>query len=482
MNEQHEISEKEINLIDLLFYCLEKWRWIVIAMLILGLLAGGYKYQATVRDNQSKQKTAVKEEEDAEIEEKDINEQSVESYKQALKGCESDVEKQKEYLDNSVVMQIDSRHAATGTLSYYIDGGEHLDSLIAAYRAYITDGRMAEALYEKKDDVPVADLRYLISFTNGEREAYRLDNNQVLRPEELIFQIRIEMPDEKLCEKYLEASEELIKSYSSQLQKSVAKHSLKLLASVQSELMDYELQNYQTTVWNTYVETVRKLQTLQTELDTVESLTEETAETSESSEVVLANPITSAVKYLVVGVVGGAFLICFAVMLQYIMSGRLQDTREFTREFGMPMLGLIKDSGSKKRRFGFIDLWIFRLEEGAYARLGSEEQIKLTAANIHTSIAKEIGKKEIKKIMIAGTVEEKEAASLYSRLTEDMQEISWSPYMQIVFRADALEELENYDGIIFIEKRRVSDARFILKERKLALDRDVKVLGTVVMC
>ena len=51
MNEYQETYEKEISLMDLMFYCLKKWRWIVASMLILAVLAGGYKYQATVKGN-----------------------------------------------------------------------------------------------------------------------------------------------------------------------------------------------------------------------------------------------------------------------------------------------------------------------------------------------------------------------------------------------------------------------------------------------
>ena len=42
MNEYQESYEKEISLTELLFFCLKKWRWIVAAMLIVGVLAGAY--------------------------------------------------------------------------------------------------------------------------------------------------------------------------------------------------------------------------------------------------------------------------------------------------------------------------------------------------------------------------------------------------------------------------------------------------------
>ena len=48
MEEYQEVSE--IDLKDLMFYCLKRWRCIVICMVLFAVLAGVYKYQATVEE------------------------------------------------------------------------------------------------------------------------------------------------------------------------------------------------------------------------------------------------------------------------------------------------------------------------------------------------------------------------------------------------------------------------------------------------
>ena len=50
----------EINLIDLMFYCLKKWRWIVVCMMMFAIAAGAYKYQTTITDNQIKKEEQLK--------------------------------------------------------------------------------------------------------------------------------------------------------------------------------------------------------------------------------------------------------------------------------------------------------------------------------------------------------------------------------------------------------------------------------------
>ncbi len=53
--------------------------------------------------------------------------------------------------------------------------------------------------------------------------------------------------------------------------------------------------------------------------------------------------------------------------------------------------------------------------------------------------------------------------------------------MQIVYQSSALKELENYDGVLFLEKKGASSASMILQERKSASDRNVTVLGAIVL-
>ena len=101
---------------------------------------------------------------------------------------------------------------------------------------------------------------------------------------------------------------------------------------------------------------------------------------------------------------------------------------------------------------------------------------------MQAAIRKMPGKRDKKKIMLAGTVAREDAAGLCEKLTAQIPEVSWSSYVQIVFQADAIRELEDYDGILFVEKRGISDSRFIVKERKMAAERGVEVLGSVIWC
>ena len=87
-------------------------------------------------------------------------------------------------------------------------------------------------------------------------------------------------------------------------------------------------------------------------------------------------------KYAIVGLVLGAFLAAFVLVVIFLMSGRLESTDGFREEYGMPLLGQVTKQDGKKRIFGLIDKWLVRLQEGAYADITYEEQVKIAAANL----------------------------------------------------------------------------------------------------
>lgn len=498
MNEYQETYEKEISLVELMFYCLKKWRWIVISMLIVAVAAGGYKYMSTVKGNQLRQQEALLEKENEEEEPKEegpVKNPNVAYYEQIIANSEQELEKQDAFLKDSVIMQLDAHHLQTATLSFYLNvedeqGANALENLVSAYESYVRDGRLAEQLYGIDAGISRAELQYLLSFDCDGKDKYRSTSTtnfqaeqgggilevQVAMPEQVIFQVQAAGSSEDVCKEYLSQIEKAVKAYSSQLQKEIAGHSVELLASVQSEKASDNLQKYQTDTLASYTTLLTNLQTLKKGLQTV--LDEEGEMITVEEEVVLANPVSAGVKFAIVGLVLGAFLAAFLLILIYLMSGKLQSTEAFREEFGMQLLGEVKAPAGKKKIFGFIDTWLYHLEEGAYANISRDEQMRIAAASLKGAAAQKEG---LKKIMLTGTIAKEDVAEFCNCLKEHMREVTFSDYRQIVFDAAALEELDGYDAVVFLERKGVSYSKLVKKERELAAGREIPVLGTVVV-
>lgn len=496
MNEYQEPYEKEISLTELLLFCLKKWRLIVIAMLVTAAAAGVYKYSSTVRSNQQKreaQALAEKENSSEQGKEEVISNPNIEYYNLAIDNAQQELDKLKEYMDSSVIMQLESYHLDTGTLSFYINTEDITEvdksSLIAAYESFVKDGRLARTLLKVDDSIAESELQYLISF-EGKSLPYMEENYELSggngssmiqvsgigQGKQNVFSIQITAKDAESCKAYTEAAKEAITAYAAELQSQIREHELQLLSEAQTERIDQSIQSYQNGILSSYTSAFAQLKSLQAELKTVRAEEGETIVVGEA--VTYDNPVSSAVKFAVVGLVLGAFLAAFVLVVIYLMSGKLQSTDGFREEFGMPLLSQITKRTGKKRAFGFVDGWITRIEEGAYADITYEEQLKIAAANLKAAAAKEEG---LKKIMLAGTIAKDEAEAFREEFAKELPGIALSSYERIVFQASALEQLDQYDGVIFLEKKGESYTKLIKKEYSLVTARDIKVLGAVVL-
>ena len=280
MNEYQESYEKEISLTELLFYCLKKWRWIVAAMLIVGALAGAYKYRSTVQSNQAKKEAQALAEEDGEKREAEIiSNPNIEYYNLAIDNLEREMEGLKSYIDSSVIMQLDPYHLATGNLSFYIDSGEAgetiRNSLISAYEDFVEDGRLAAAMLGGDAAVTESELQYLISFESEDlpvvEDNYELSDGtssaqiqitDIGRSKPNVFQIRITADSEENCAAYMERAKQAIMEFGAILQEQISAHEVTLLAESQTERIDMGIQSYQNEVLSTYTSTFTQLKTM----------------------------------------------------------------------------------------------------------------------------------------------------------------------------------------------------------------------------
>lgn len=497
MNEYQEAYEKEISLTELMFFCLKKWRWIVAAMLVVAVLAGAYKFQATIKSNQEKKEAEAelleKEGEDAKKEAEVIVNPNVEYYELVIENWEQELEALKEYIDTSVIMQLDAYHLDTGNLTFFIDAGDQSqavrDTLVSAFESFVTDGRLAASMYEANDSMTESEIQYLIKFdsidlpnagTNYEIEdgdtpsSIRVIGTGANKPS--VFEVQLTADNAKNCKEYMEAAKTAIEAYSDQVQEMIGSHELQLLSESQTERIDQTIQTYQNGILNTYTSAFTQFKNQQAELETVLAEEGETIVTNEP--VAYDSPAAEAVKFAIIGLVLGAFLAAFVLVVIYLMSGKLQSTEQFQEEFGMPLLGQITKNPEKKRFFGFIDRWLQHMEEGAYADVTYEEQLKLTAANLKAAVSKEQG---LKKIMLTGTIAKDEAEAFCAQFASELDGVTFSPYERIVYQASALEDVDSYDGVLFLEKKGASYTKLIKKEKRLVADRGIKILGAVVL-
>lgn len=498
MNSSRNEYDKEMNLVEFGFYCLKKWRGILIIMLVVAVFTGAYKYRAVVNDNKVKIELKRKQEEEGIDEETRSVNSRVTSYRFAIQKSEEDLEKRKNFMENSVLMQLDPNHLWTVSISFYIDyqGGEEgkKDALMSAYQNFANDGRLALLLVEEESSITQEELQYLISFNNmaneglqeermsravratGQALEYRLVQIQAPVSGQSVFQIQIIALNEELCQIYTDVVRNAFLDYRRKLQNSVADHELQVLGFVQSEQMNVFIQDYQNQALADYMQILKNLVVLKTDLEGV--LKTEGEYISVQEAIVLGNPVITGIKFAITGMIIGLVLSLAVLFLVYVTSNKLQNADTFEEEYRVKLLGRVNQPVDEKKWFAFLDSWIYRIEQGAYANISFDEQMRIAASNIKAEAFMNGG---LKKVMIAGTIGKNEIESACIQLAEGIEDIIFSEYKQIVFSAADLEELDNYEGIFFLEKRGKSLSKLVHQEKELAESRNVKILGAVIL-
>ena len=65
----------------------------------------------------------------------------------------------------------------------------------------------------------------------------------------------------------------------------------------------------------------------------------------------------------------------------------------------------------------------------------------------------EISRGKIKRVRLAGSTAGDDAMEICGQFAEEIRDSALSTYRQIMFHAAALKDLENYEGVLFIEKK-----------------------------
>lgn len=150
MMEEREYKDHEIDLIDLLFFWLEKWRITLLLMLLFAVAFGGYQYQNALRNRQ--------------IKELETGSEPERFYEQTIQDSEDLLKRQEDYINSSALMRLNPYSVETGILTYYIDGADNVDALFSSYQSYVEDGRLAKELYLANTEISVEDLGGVFGF------------------------------------------------------------------------------------------------------------------------------------------------------------------------------------------------------------------------------------------------------------------------------------------------------------------------------
>lgn len=428
-DEKRRVKEnKEIDLIDLIIELLLHWRGFLIAILIGGLLLGGYSVYSSVKANQAaKIAAAAVEEEKAKVlsdqeyfeQEKEKTEKRIVELESSLSAkdrsganqllvyCEQ-LEFQQQYMDNSVLMKVDAYNIPSGEVIIKIISDQIMGSAFEnAYKGIFSSVEMFDYLKQRLNyGNEMAELITIeSSSTNYNSDSdFNIEINTEVKDDtakEIILVFKFVALTEEECKVLEEAFIDYAKSKSAEYQSSLGAHELIVVDSVVSTTYDASVMSKQSSI----IEQIGKLNNniingydalsgsgkeyydLLVKQKDMESEIDENIERAEAATVEIP-PITLNKKKLIIGLIGGLLVYAFIICLIYIFSRRIKDSDDFTSTFGVNQLGKIyHETGTMKRATG-LDKAIYSLKRRGRKKVPFGEASSIVAVNTSLTASK----------------------------------------------------------------------------------------------
>lgn len=485
--DQNTTYVHEVDLKDLCFNILHRWKMIIAVALVFALLLGGYKTFSVYKNNTNSE-TVENAQEDYKVA-LETYEMIKAGYEREIENLQLDMDAQNEYLANSVLQQANPYEIAEARADIYISSNyeiesevahqntDYMESITPMYQSLLTSKAANKALAEATG----IDSRYvgeLVSITVGgvksdkssvlseatDEEGKSVKAQAPMVSSNRVFTICVKHNNEVDAQALLDAMIALVDEVKANLSGMIGEHEIHVLHSEVSSGVDLELAAAQ----KAQEERLKELN---------KTLTEKQDEMNTLAEPVMKNlsvmsAVKSGIKFAVLGGVLGGFMMVFGVCVMFLMTDKMYSAKEFKHRFGAKILGTLPVNASKKGCF--VDAWLNRLEGRVFEK---DEKVAfgLIAANTRNYMEGQ------KTLLITGTACTEKISEVAQKLRAEMPEIEILSGGSMLNTVETLTMLPKCEGVILVEQCNISKYGEIELEIEKTQDLGKSVVGCVVI-
>ena len=439
MNEEFEI-EREIDVKNLLKSVLKKWKQILTGAIVVCVLVCAYGYvkaKKAIKVDTDPKSSLTKEEID------DVN-VAYATYTQASTTRDIIISK----VRNSALSQIDPT-SAVGLMSSYVIESD-IDNIFAYYQSInvFSEEEQKEIIAACKFNEDTMNVNDLVSI-NG-REQQVTSKVSVDSKLKTAITVSVYSNSEESCKLIASILEKHIADKSSATQSSYTK-----IDTVESIDTDF--------IANKQEELSDQIDSINNKISSLESPSYLSEEELPYYQYLISNsgkkakkemPVLefNAKKYIAVGLVGGAFAVCVAYALLYILSGKVHETEEFNG-YGIDSLGTIKNH--------------------------NQEEIKMVVSNVVSYMKLH----ELKKLFIFTDCKENETQEVINNVVGILQKENISvEFGNPLVSNDDFNKIVSSNSILLLETAEKSLYENVVKINMLAKRQQIDISGSVVIC
>lgn len=476
--------EQEIDLKDLMFAVLRKWRPIILIAIIFAVLLGGMKGAGGLKQIKDSEYLASRQQEyDNSMEQYEISKASLEKEVENIKAS---LESQNEYMEKSVLMNINPYDEYVTAAAFYVG----TDYQIMPGMAYQNPNTAASIMQAYMSMIQNGDLyHYVLNGMSAPLDRRYLQELVTVTPnlENNMFDIRVISNSEEGAASIMKLIMGSLNEYSQMITQAIGPHTLKVMSS--SSRPGTDMAQAQETIGagespDVYTTVDLELEKKQQEqsvriAELNESLTNKTQELADLKEPSVSLPskgsaVKSAVKYAVLGGVLGGFLSVFFICVAFLMSDKLGSDKELRRRYRLMVLGLF-DKPEKKKLFSFVDRFLDRMEGTAGRRMDRETVCSVVAANVMNYAG------DAKQLLLITSAPGLNLEAVKDDIAPVLTGLTVTAGGNLDSQADAIRKAASCDAVILVEKRNCSSFSGIERELDIVRSLDKKVLGCIVL-
>ncbi len=467
-----EKAEREINLVDLFWKILLNWRKLICFGILFAILVGGMRYFLDVRAYQALKNI------DVEKVKEGMEKEELKQLADAV-SLQRRIDNFKSYLDKSAIMKMDPYAKPVLELQYYVQSDyiinytedkehDYTLELISMYCNYIGSGEMTKKVIEELS-LPISqeDFAELVT-VSGPRGN---DSGTIF--------FTISYADSESLEKISDVVKSLLDQKSSEFQK-IGSHKLNLINESQNIVVDSTLADKKNNIYNNITTLELQLKTAKAGLSENQKILFDLEVSEMRGEELEDEQPAFHLKYMILGMMAGIFLVCVWIACKVIFASKLQTAEEIHSRYGLRLLGVFETSGNQKKRFlSGIDNLLFRLKNRRKKNLPVERQLEVISANIALSCRQS----EIDSIYMTGSEYEKADKGLLDKLKKEVakQNIKVLDGGNIMYDAVSVKSAMEIGNIVLVELKGISAYNEIDREIDLFKQYHANILGVIVM-
>ena len=463
---------QEIDLKDLMFAILRKWRTVLAVAVILAVVLGGGKAFLSFRASRDVE---------AQAEAKDAYERELDSYTTAkesgereIENISDDIEAQQTYMDESVLMNMSPYDVCEASADLFIktdylimpgmayQNADYTDSILQAYQSSVTSAALQENVADTVSLKPQY-LRELISVKRGSFTAGATDGTAGYTRYTNLLTIKVRYSDKEKAQEILNAVLTDVTALQEQIAATIGPHTVSIVNQVVGSTVDTDLAKQQKDARD-------QIADLQKSLSDKEDALKELKEPSAPS-LGMGAVIKTGVKYAVLGGVLGVFVVAFCISAAFVMSDKVYAAKDIRRRYGLDLLGTVSASDKK---LGAVDAWLARLE-GRRASGNVEKNGALLAANVENYAGGH------KKLLVTGLVSEERLKDMEKLLQKNLEGYELTAGANMLEDAETLRKLPECEGVVLVEQTGISSYADMTLEIEKIRSMGKAIVGCVVV-